>query len=93
VISVYNVNNRGDCEQQGGKLLKLLSKLRPRIRPLVCDPNPAFILKRLRLILTTCYSGIRSYEPSIDDNFFDKYVLYSRISRSDGKEKLFLKYD
>jgi hypothetical protein len=25
--------NRGDCEKQGGKLLRLLSQLRPRIRP------------------------------------------------------------
>ena len=26
--------NRGDCEQQGGKLLRIFSQLRPRIRPL-----------------------------------------------------------
>jgi hypothetical protein len=26
--------SRGDCEYQGGKLLRLLSQLRPRIRPL-----------------------------------------------------------
>jgi len=25
--------SRGDCEWQGGKLLRLLSQLRPRIRP------------------------------------------------------------
>jgi hypothetical protein len=31
------VKCRGDCEQQGGKLVKLLSQLRPRIRPLVCN--------------------------------------------------------
>ncbi len=27
---------RGDCESQGGKLLRVLSAFRPRIRPLVC---------------------------------------------------------
>jgi hypothetical protein len=27
--------SRGDCEYQGGKLLRLLSLLRPRIRPQV----------------------------------------------------------
>jgi hypothetical protein len=27
--------NRGDSEQQGGKFLRLLSQLRPRIRPQV----------------------------------------------------------
>ena len=38
--------SRCDCEQQGGKLLRLLSKLRPKIRPLLsywtaaCPPAP-----------------------------------------------------
>jgi hypothetical protein len=32
-VGVKSVS-RGDCEQQGGKLLRLLSQLRPRIRPL-----------------------------------------------------------
>ncbi len=30
--------SRGDCEQQGGKLLRLMSQLRPRIWPLYDSP-------------------------------------------------------
>ncbi len=34
-IEVSSQSCRGDCEWQGGKLLRLLSGFRPRIRPLV----------------------------------------------------------
>jgi hypothetical protein len=33
-IANHFLQCRGDCEQQGGKFLRLLSQLRPRIRPL-----------------------------------------------------------
>ena len=44
--------SRGDCEEQGGKLLRLLSQLRSRIRPLekramVEKILPSFILPKL----------------------------------------------
>jgi hypothetical protein len=32
-IEISRQSYRGDCEQQGGKLLRLLSGFRPRIRP------------------------------------------------------------
>jgi hypothetical protein len=34
VVGEVKSSSRGDCEQQGGKILRLLSQLRPRIRPL-----------------------------------------------------------
>jgi hypothetical protein len=32
--------SRGDCESEGGKLTRLLSQLRPRIRPLITKERP-----------------------------------------------------
>ncbi len=42
--------SRGDCEKQGGKFVRLLSQLRPRIRPLHCLKTRETSVKRIQTL-------------------------------------------